>query len=219
MPELNLREITKDLRLPELRLPEMSRDDIAKALGATRKELSEVRRDLNEFRREFEMPKVDLAAVELPKVEMPKVDMPKVDMAKVGKDARKAGKDARKNAIQAAQKAGLVKRPSRFPFILVGLVTMGLVAWAMATPGVKTRVRDAARQARERIAERRAAWELDEETRAFDAAAPADVIASAYSGSIDAALSPFSETPTELPDGLGASDETRTIEADAPART
>ena len=219
MPELNLKEIRKDFRLPELRLPEMSRDDIAKALGATRKELSEVRRDLNEFRREFEMPRVDLAAVELPKVEMPKVDVPKVDMAKVSKDARKAGKDARKNAIQAAQKAGLVKRPSRIPFILVGLVTMGLVAWAMATPGVKTRVRDAARQARERMAERRAAWELDEETRAFDTAAPAGVFPSAYSGSIDASQSPFSEPPTELPDGLGASGETHTIEADAPARS
>jgi hypothetical protein len=219
MPELNLKEIRKDFRLPELRLPEMSRDDIAKALGATRKELSEVRRDLNDFRREFEMPKVDLAAVELPKVEIPKVDMPKVDMAKVSKDARKAGKDARKNAIQAAQKAGLVKRPSRIPFILVGLVTMGLVAWAMATPGVKTRVRDAARQARERMAERRAAWEIDEETRAFDAAAPAGVLPSAYSGSIDAAQSPFSEPPTELPDGLGANVETHTIEVDAPART
>ena len=219
MPELNLKEIRKDLRLPELRLPEMSRDDIAKALGATRKELSEVRRDLNEFRREFEMPKVDVVAVELPKVEMPKVDMPKVDMAKVSRDARKAGKDARKNAIQAAQKAGLVKRPSRIPFILVGLVTMGLVAWAMATPGVKTRVRDAARQARERMAERRSAWELDEETRAFDAAAPAGVVPSAYSASIDASQSPFSEPSTELPDGLGASGETHTIEVDAPVRT
>ena len=108
MPQLILRDLRKDFRLPELRLPEMSRDDIAKALGEARKELSEVRRDLNEFRREFEMPRVDLAAVE-----MPKVDMPKVDMAKVGKDARKIGKDARKNAKQAAQKAGLVRWPSR----------------------------------------------------------------------------------------------------------
>ena len=48
MPDLHLRE-----RLPELKLPEMSRDDIAKALGEARKELGEVRKDLNEFRREL----------------------------------------------------------------------------------------------------------------------------------------------------------------------
>lgn len=208
MPELNLRDIRKDFRLPELRLPEMSRDDIAKALGEARKELSEVRRDLNEFRREFEMPRVDLAAVEVPKV----------DMAKVSKDARKIGKDARKNAKQAAQKAGLVRRPSRIPFVLVGLATLGLVAWAFATPGVKARLREAARQARERMADRRSAWELDDETRAFDAATPAGVAASTYQASIDTVTSPYGEPPTKLPDGLGATGETHTIEADQPAR-
>jgi hypothetical protein len=213
MPELNLKEIRKDFRLPELRLPEMSRDDIAKAIGEARKELSEVRRDLNDFRREFEMPKVDLAAVELPKV-----DVPKVDMAKVSKDARKAGKDARKNAMQAAQKAGLVRRPSRIPFVLIGLVTMGLVAWALATPGVKARMRETARLARERMAERRSAWDLDDETRAFDAATPAGVAPTAYSTSIDTPQSPFTEPPSTLPEGLGATGATHTIEADEPAR-
>ena len=34
MPELNLRDLRKELRFPELRLPEMSRDDIAKHLAA-----------------------------------------------------------------------------------------------------------------------------------------------------------------------------------------
>ena len=55
MPDLHLRE-----RLPELKLPEMSRDDIAKALGETRKELGEVRKDLSEYRREVEVPRMDL---------------------------------------------------------------------------------------------------------------------------------------------------------------
>jgi len=208
MPDLNLKDIRKDFRLPELRLPEMSRDDIAKAIGEARKELSEVRRDLNEFRREFEMPKVDVTAVELPKV----------DMAKVSKDARKVGKDARKNARQAAEKAGLVRRTSRVPFVIAGIATLGLVAWALATPGVKARLREAARQARERMAERRSAWDLDDETRAFDAAEPAGVTSSAYSSSIDSIQSPFSEPPTELPEGLGKSGGTHTIEADEPAR-
>jgi hypothetical protein len=215
MPELNLKDIRKDFRLPELRLPEMSRDDIAKALGEARKELSEVRRELNEFRREFEMPKVDATVVELPKVDMSKVSK---DAEQLGKDARKMAKDARKSAKEAAQKAGLIRRPSRIPFVLVGLATMGLVAWALATPGVKTRLRDAAQQAQKRMAERRSAWDLDEETRAFDAAAPAGVKSSPYKASIDPVQSPFSEPPTELPDKLGATGATHKIETDQPAR-
>jgi Sec-independent protein translocase protein TatA len=215
MPELNLKDIRKDFRLPELRLPEMSRDDIAKALGEARKELSEVRRDLNEFRREFEMPKVETTTVEIPKV----VDMTKVsqDAEKLGKDARKMAKDVRKSAKEAAQKAGLIRRPSRIPFVLVGLATMGLVAWALATPGVKGRLREAAQQAQKRMAERRTAWDLDEETRAFDASTPAGVKPSPYKKSIDPVQSPFSEPPTEVPEGLGATGETHTIEKGQPA--
>jgi hypothetical protein len=215
MPELNLKEIRKDFRLPELRLPEMSRDDIAKAIGEARKELSEVRRDLNEFRREFEVPKVDVAAVELPKVDMAKVSK---DARKLGQNAQKMSKDARKTARQAAERAGLARRTSRIPFVIVGIATLGLVAWAMTSPDVKARVKDAARQARLRMAERRSAWDLDDETRAFDAAQPVSVEASAYSSSIDSGLSPFSEPPTELPKGLGTSGDVHTIEEDQPAR-
>ena len=68
------------------------------------------------------------------------------------------------------------------------------------------------------MAERRSAWDLDDETHAFDAATPAGVAASTYQGSIDAVTSPFSEPPTKLPEGLGATGETHTIEADQPAR-
>jgi hypothetical protein len=219
MPELNLRDLRKELRFPELRLPEMSRDDIAKALGEARKEITEVRRDLNDFRREFEMPKVDVAAVEMPKVDLAKVDLGKVskDARKMSKDAVKLSKDARKNARQAAQKAGLVRRPSRIPFVLVGLATMGLVAWALATPGVKTRLKEAARQARERMEERRNAWELDDDTRAFDAAEPAGVTPNAYADSIDTPASPFAEPPTGLPERLGDNGAHK-IEGDQPAR-
>jgi hypothetical protein len=212
MPELNLRDIRKDLRFPELRLPEMSRDDIAKALGEARKEVQEVRKDLNDFRREFEVPKVDVSAIE-----MPKIDLSKVDLEKVSKDARKMSKDARKNARQAAQKAGLVKGPSRIPFVLVGLATLGLVAWALATPGVKARLQEAARQIRERMEERRNAWELDDDTRAFDAAEPAGVTPNAYADSIDTPASPFAEPPTGLPERLGDNGAHK-IEGDQPAR-
>jgi Sec-independent protein translocase protein TatA len=214
MPELNLKDFRKEFRLPELRLPEMSRDDIAKALGEARKELSEVRRDLNEFRREFEMPRVDTTVVELPKVDMAKVSK---DAEQLGKDARKMAKDVRKSAKEAAQKAGLIRRPSRIPFVLVGLATMGLVAWALATPGVKARLGEAAKQAQKRMAERRSAWDLDDDTRAFDAAAPAGVKPSPYKTSVDPVQSPFREPPTELPEGLGATGETHKIEKDQPA--
>ena len=72
MPELNLRNLRRDFRLPELRLPEMSRDDIAKALGEARKELRDVRKDLQEFRRDFEMPKVDVTIDEAPRLDVAK---------------------------------------------------------------------------------------------------------------------------------------------------
>ena len=197
----------------------MSRDDIAKALGEARKEITEVRRDLSEFRREFEMPRVEVAAAEMPKVDLAKIDLAKVskDARKMSKDAVKLSKDARKSARQAAQKAGLVRGSSRIPFVLIGLATIGLVAWAFATPGVKARVKEAARQARERMEERRAAWQLDEETRAFDAAEPAGVTSSAYAGSIDPAGSPFTEPPTGLPERLGDNGAHK-IESDQPAR-
>lgn len=167
MPELNLKELRKDLRIPELRLPEMSRDDVAKALGEARKEIVEVRKDLNEFRREFEMPKVDLTKVDLSRVEMPKVDLSAIDLPKV--DVGKMSDSARKSARQAAERAGIVaKRRSRLPFVILGIVTFGVVAWAMSSPSLKARLRDAAERARQRMADRRSAWELEDETRSYD---------------------------------------------------
>lgn len=213
MPELNLKDLRT--RFPELRLPEMSRDDIAKALGEARKELRDVRKDIEDFRREFEMPRVDLTAV----------DMPRVDVDKIANGAKQAAEGAKKSATkgakQAAQAAGLVKPPRkapRAPFILAGLVTLGLVTWALInSPTMKARLRESAQRARERMAERRTAWDLDD-TRAFDAAEPAGVAPSAFSDAIDSADSPFTEPPTGLPDALGATGETHRINEDEPAR-
>ena len=81
MPELRL----KDLHFPDFRLPEMSRDDIAKALGEARKELGDVRKELGEMRRDFDVSKV--REIELPRVAVPKA------------------------VTEAAQAVGLVKRP------------------------------------------------------------------------------------------------------------
>jgi len=222
MPELNLKDLRRDFRLPELRLPEMSRDDIAKALGEARKELREVRKDIEDFRREFEMPRVDLAAVEMPRVDMDKVaDTAKQSARQASKQAKEATKQVAKGARDAAESAGLVKpnRTPRMPFVLAGLVTIGLVAWALLnSPSVKVRLRDSAQRARERMNERRTAWDLDDDTRAFDAADTAGVKSSAYSDSIDSADSPFAEPPEPLPEGLGVESGTRKAAKDTPAR-
>ena len=215
MPELHLRE-----RLPELKLPEMSRDDIAKALGDTRKELGQVRKDLNDFRRDFEAPQIDLSKIDLSKLEMPNVDVAK-EVRDAGKDLRDAGKHLAKNARNAAQDAGLVKRPSRLPFVIAGAVTLGLVGWALAnSPSVKARLQQAMRQARARMAEQRAQWGMDEaEPRAFDAAVTKPVDSSAFSESTIDRNSPFAEPPSDLPDGLGKTNGKRTNTSEEPART
>jgi hypothetical protein len=212
MPELNLKELRKDLHLPELRLPEMSRDDIAKALGDARKEIREVRKELADFRQDFEMPRVDVTTVELPAVDMNKIaDGAKQGAKQVAETARGNAKQVAKEARKAAEQAGLVKRSrmSRLPFVLAGIVTLGLVTWAFAnSPSVKTRLRESAQRARERMMERRTA---------FDASSTAGVRSSTYSGSIDSVNSPFAEPPSPLPEGLG-SDAGTTADQDLPAR-
>jgi hypothetical protein len=216
MPELNLKDLRS--RFPELRLPEMSRDDIAKALGEARKEIRDVRKDLADFRQEFEMPRV-MSAVELPAVDVSKIANGAMDGAKqVADTARDNAKQVAKDARKAAENAGLVERkgPRRMPFILAGLVTLGLVTWAFAnSPSVKMRLREGAQRARERMAERRSTW--DDETRAFDAAPTAGVAASAYSDALGSGTSPYAEPPTQLPEGLGKDTETN-VTSDVPAR-
>lgn len=212
MPELNLRNIRRDLRIPELRLPEMSRDDIAKALGEARKELRDVRKDLQDFRRDFEMPRVEVT----------EPDVPKVDVTKVTDGAKQMAESARQSVMDAAEAAGLVKAPagrSRKPFLLAGMVTLGVLGFALLnSPAMKTRLRDGAQRARERMNSRRTVWDVDDETHSFDAAQPVAVEAGAYSDAIGSTASPFAEQPTGMPEGLASESEVQRIEEDAPAR-
>jgi hypothetical protein len=216
MPELNLKDLRT--RFPELRLPEMSRDDIAKALGEARKEIRDVRRDLADFRQDFEMPRV-VSAVDLSSVDVEKIANGAKDGAKqVADTARENAMQVAKEARKAAENAGLIerRRTRRVPFVLAGLVTLGLVTWAFAnSPSVKMRLREAAQRARERMNERRSTW--DDEVRAFDATPTAGVEPSAYSGAIGSVNSPYAEPPTPLPDGLGSDEETN-VTSDVPAR-
>lgn len=173
MPELHL----KDLRFPELRMPEMTRDDIAKALGEARKELGDVRKELGEMRHD--------------------IDLSKIDVPKAVSDA----------ATSVGQTVGLVKRPrSRLPFIAGALVTIGLVGWAVrSSPSLKSRIQDVVQSARERMDAMRASDDGmssdDMEPRAFDAAVTIPVEPSAYADDL-ASNSPF-DGPTDLPKGLG----------------
>ena len=173
MPELHL----KDLRFPELRMPEMTRDDIAKALGDARKELGDVRKELGEMRHD--------------------IDLSKIDVPKAVSDA----------ATSVGQTVGLVKRPrSRLPFIAGALVTIGLVGWAVrSSPSLKSRIQDVVQSARERMDAMRASDDGmssdDMEPRAFDAAVTIPVEPSAYADDL-ASNSPF-DGPTDLPKGLG----------------
>ncbi|MGK2851288.1 MAG: hypothetical protein ACSLFN_10315 [Candidatus Limnocylindrales bacterium] len=171
----------KSFQLPELRLPEMRRDDIAKTL-------SDVRHELGEVRREIDKSRADIAKLHLPKFEMPDVDLSRLDVPKA--------------VTSAAQSAGLMKRRrSRTPFVIGGLVTLALLIWAaLRSPTVQERVKTVAKDARERIDAMRTPDDL--EARAFDAADTMAVEGSPFSDAPIGAETPF-DGPSDLPSGLG----------------
>jgi hypothetical protein len=175
MPDLKI----KDIKMPELHLPEMSRDDIVQAMG--------------DARRDFDLSRFDPRKLDLPEVDISKVDLSKVDVPKAIADAAAA--------------AGIVRasRRPRLPFIVGGLVTIGLVSFAVRnSPMIKARLSELARRAKERMDERRAArlGGSDLEPRAFDAAVAVPVEGSAYTDATTGD-SPF-DGPSDLPPGLGA---------------
>lgn len=111
MPELRLRRV----HLPELRLPEMSRDDIVRTIG--------------DARRDIELPEFDLSKIDVPK--------------------------AIATATQAAAFVRTTSRP-RLPFVIGGLVAIGLVEFAiLRSPQVRPRVDELGRRARQAIDDRR----------------------------------------------------------------
>ena len=187
MPDLRL----KDVRLPVLRLPEMSREDISAALGDVRRDIAEASRDIAEASRD-----IDLSKVEVPKIDLSKIELPKVDVSR---------SDVSKAVDSAAKAVGVRRSRSRVPFVIAGLVTLGVVVWALlSSPAVAPRLRAAATKARERLDEMRQGDDFDsDEQRAFDAAIAVPVEPSAYSDLLSSADSPFSESPSDLPDGLG----------------
>lgn len=164
---------TKQSRLPELRLPEISRDSIVRGLS--------------------EMRGPDLSKMERPNIEMPDIDLSKVDFPRI--DVGKAVNDA-------AIAVGIV-RPSRrrWPFLLGVAVIAGLTGWAlMHSTAIRDRLDRAARTARERIDEMREDEEFD--TVAFTAAATAPIESDAF-GDVAGALDDAGVNANDYPEGLG----------------
>ncbi len=164
---------TKQSRLPELRLPEISRDSIVRGLS--------------------EMRGPDLSKMERPSIEMPDIDLSKIDFPRI--DVGKAVNDA---AIAVG-----IASPSRrrWPYVLGVAVIAGLTGWAlMHSTAIRDRLTRAARTARERIDEMREDEEFD--TVAFNAAATAPIKHDAY-GDVAGALDDAGVTANDYPEGLG----------------
>jgi hypothetical protein len=178
MPELPVKEV----RLSELHLPEIKRDEIARSLS------------------EIRLPDIDLTKLERPKVDLPdsvsKFEWPKIDLSSVDVGKAIAGAAA---AVNIGRRA---RRP-RWPLAVGGLIVAGLVTWAIVTnDALRTRLANGVTALRERIATMRSGeddlLEMDQdETIAFTSAETAPLEAPPYSEatSVDA---------TGYPDGLGS---------------
>lgn len=138
MPELPV----KGGRLPELRLPEISRDEIIRSF-------SEIRR-----------PDMDLSHVDWPKVDLPHVDWPKVDLSHI----EWTREDLDKAILGLATATRLVRpavRSRRLPLSLGFLAVAGLATFALLSrPAVRDRLARTAREARRRVMEARGGPEI-----------------------------------------------------------
>ncbi len=188
MPTLRIREV----RLPELHLPEMSREDISRAIG--------------DATRDIDLSRLDPRGKEMPDIDLPKVDLKKIDLSGIDLPKAVAAIDLQKAVATASAMRG-GKRRSRVPFVVGGLITLGLVGYAlMSSPAVRPRLTSLGQRLKERVDERRAAMaargEADE-AHAFDAAVAVPIQPSAFADSAPTNGSPF-DGSSDLPEGLGA---------------
>jgi hypothetical protein len=146
MPEFTVKEV----RLPELHLPEIKRDEIVRALSGVH--LPEV--DLAKARRTtFKVPAVTLNANDVDRLIAAGSALTRF----VRPTPRRVWAPWRAFGRRSAQPFALVVRPrarrSRRPFILVGLVVAGLAIWAfLRRPDARQRLEAASQDARERLA-------------------------------------------------------------------
>jgi len=150
MPEFTVKEV----RLPELHLPEIKRDDIVRSLSGVR------------------LPDVDLGKARNARIKVPTVTLTGSDVGKLvaagAAVARIASPGSRRRPWfrggfgrrSAGPVARLIQprtRRSRWPIVMVAIGAVALVAWAIVRrPAVRKRVDELAQDARERIETMRA---------------------------------------------------------------
>ena len=142
MPEFTVKEV----RLPELHLPEIKRDDIVRSLSGVR------------------LPEVDLARARRASIKVPAVAVSSADVGKLVaagaalvRFVRPAptrlpspfGRRGRSALIRIAQPR---RRRSRWPLAIGGMIVVALAIWAVVRrPDVRERIDAAGRDARLRI--------------------------------------------------------------------
>ena len=159
MPEFTVKEV----RLPELHLPEIKRDDIIRSLSGVR------------------LPDVDLGKARNARIKVPTVTLTGSDVGKivaagaaVARMARPAsrrrrwlgGAFGRRSPGPVARLMQPRTRRSRRPIVILALAALVVGAWALLRrPAVRQRVEDIAHDARERFETLRTeAPQLDVET-------------------------------------------------------
>jgi hypothetical protein len=197
MPEFTVKEI----RLPELHLPEIKREDIVRSLSGVR------------------MPAVDLAKAKRTIGNVPAVTLTTSDVGKLVAAAAAVARFARPTPSRSRWLAGAFRRDSRSPVariiqpranrsrrpLVIGLlVAAALGAWALLRrPDVRQRVDEVAQRARTRFDELRAGSGVDEtEPIAFSAAETAPMEADGFVTPTDDGTS--GATGSDYPEGLGS---------------
>ena len=172
MPELPV----KEGRLPELRLPEISRDEIMRTF-------SEIKR-----------PDLDLSSVEWPKVDLSRIEITREDLEK-----------AILGVTAAARLVRPAARSRRLPLALGFLAVAGLATFAvLSRPAVRDRLARTARDARRRAQEMRNGPEmLDVEADVPSRAALTEAVAipiepDAYTEATEDAAEAVVTEPTDL---------------------
>ena len=145
MPEFTVKEV----RLPELHLPEIKRDDIVRSLSGVR------------------LPDVDLGKARNVRIKVPTVTLTGSDVGKlvaagaaVARIAQPTSKRrrwlrggfGRRSAGPVARLMQPRTRRSRWPIVIVAVAALAVAAWALLRrPAVRQRMDDLAQDARERF--------------------------------------------------------------------
>lgn len=197
MPEFTVKEV----RLPELHLPEIKRDDIVRSLSGVR------------------LPEVDLAKARRTTIKVPAFGMSGSDVGKliaaaatIARYARPAPKRNTRFTVSLGRRSRSPltriipsrQRRSRWPIAIAVVIAVGVAAWAvLRRPEVRRRVDSVAHDARTRFD----AFRADAEAQSIALQEPVDVA--------------VSETPSvdgnERLDGIQDAGATVPEESNAPA--